>query len=272
MAFVKQFGAAFVSFLVLDFIWLGFVMKKFNMKATLLSTLLFLSLQAGAQTFVSVEGDMTWQTLNDQRVPGDTGTLFSVADFDEGPFPTYRIYIGHIWNNRHEIRALYAPLEIEVDGQFAEAVSYMDSTFAANTDTTAHYKFNSYRLTYAYHFESSGDWELALGFTGKVRDAEVRLTQGGLTESKSNVGFVPLLNLQAVRRLGSDWRFRFDMDGMAAPQGRAIDAALLLERSISTSGLSLFGGYRTIEGGADNDEVYNFAWIHKAVLGLRGEF
>ena len=31
-------------------------------------------------------------------------------------------------------------------------------------------------------------------------------------------------------------------------------------------------GYRTIEGGADNDEVCTFAWIHQAVIGLRYDF
>ncbi len=34
----------------------------------------------------------------------------------------------------------------------------------------------------------------------------------------------------------------------------------------------LFGGYRTIEGGADNNKVYNFAWIHKLVIGANYQF
>jgi hypothetical protein len=28
---------------------------------------------------------------------------------------------------------------------------------------------------------------------------------------------------------------------------------------------------RRAEGGADNDEVYSFAWLHYAVIGLRSE-
>jgi hypothetical protein len=113
---------------------------------------------------------------------------------------------------------------------------------------------------------------MAWGFTGKIRDAEVRLTQGALRESKSNVGFVPLLHFQANRALSENWLFRFDFDGLAAPQGRAFDLAFFIERSLEWNNLSAFGGYRTLEGGADNDEVFNFAWIHYAVLGLRGEF
>lgn len=222
------------------------------------------------QTYLTVESSWIWQSRNDQRIPGTTGTQFSIADFEKGPFNGYRIYAGHIWNKRHEFRTLYAPLEIEVNGEFVQAVSFQDATFAANTPTTAFYKFNSYRLTYAYHFDRSQDWRFALGFTAKVRDAEVRLEQNGVTRSKSNVGFVPLINFQAYCQLTTNWLFRFDFDGLAAPQGRAIDAALFLERQFQA--LSAFGGYRTVEGGADNEEVYNFAWIHQAVIGARYDF
>ncbi len=237
-----------------------------NTSIKILAILLAASSQfADAQTYVTVEGSSIWQSRNDQRIPGNTGTQFSISDFNPGPFIGYRIYAGYIWNEKHEVRALYAPFEIEVNGTFDTNVDFQDMTFAANADTTAFYKFNSYRLTYAYHFEQMGGWRLALGFTGKVRDAEVRLSQNTLTSSKANVGFVPLLNFQARYDLTDNWLFRFDLDGLAAPQGRAFDAALLFERNLEP--VSVFGGYRTIEGGADNDTVYNFAWIHQAVLG-----
>ena len=29
---------------------------------------------------------------------------------------------------------------------------------------------------------------------------------------------------------------------------------------------TLAAGYRTVEGGADTDDVYNFAWFHAAVI------
>jgi hypothetical protein len=34
------------------------------------------------------------------------------------------------------------------------------------------------------------------------------------------------------------------------------------------AGVELRAGYRMVEGGADNDEVYTFAWFHYAVVGL----
>jgi hypothetical protein len=237
---------------------------------------LLVSTPGMAQTYVSVEGDATWQSRNEARIPGSTGTTFAITDFGKGPFPGFRIYVGHMWNRKHELRALYAPLDVEFSGQFSQPVDYQGETFAANTPTTARYKFNSYRLTYAYHFESQGAWRWALGFTGKVRDASIGLTQAGVSAERANVGFVPLLNAQAVYDFASDWSFRFDMDGLAARQGRAIDAALFIEHRLGsaseTQPWAVFAGYRTIEGGADNKDVYNFAWLHKAVLGVRGGF
>ena len=226
--------------------------------------------------FVSVEGDLSWQSRNDVRIPGDTGTKFSLADFGHGPFPTFRFYAGHVWNGRHEVRLLAAPLALDLNGTFDAPVSFEGETFAADTPTAAYYRFSSYRATYAYHFRPLAGWRLSAGLTAKLRDAEVRLEQAGRRESKTILGFVPLLNVRAARDLGAQWTLRFDLDGLAAPQGRAFDGSLLFERPVYRGAdgrtLHLFTGYRTVEGGADNDEVYTFAWLHKAVLGLRAEF
>ena len=244
------------------------------MKSTILPLIiltLYLSLPAfaKAKTEVSIEGGLTWQGRNVQRIPESGGTTFALDEIDQGPFATYRIYASHKWSDRHEVRALYAPLDLNLTGQFKNSIDYIGATFAANTDTQIRYKFNSYRLTYAYHFEKTSQWELALGFTTKVRDAEVSLTQGNLNRTKKSVGFVPLLNFQAVRNLSSLWFFRFDFDGLAAPQGRAFDVAFFLERALPSWDSRVFGGYRMVEGGADNKKVYNFAWFHTIVLGLR---
>lgn len=217
--------------------------------------------------YLTIEGGALWQGKNDQRVPGNDGTRFSLRDFSDGPFGSYRIYLGRRFSGPHEMRLLYAPLAIKVSGKFSVPVDFNGSTFLANTETQAFYKFNSYRASYIYHFDMEGSWDLALGFTAKVRDAEVRLSQGSLRESKANVGFVPLLHFQAHRKISDNWKFIFDMDGLAARQGRAFDIALLFERQISSTSQAYFG-YRTIEGGADNDRVYNFAWLHIASLGL----
>lgn len=227
-----------------------------------------ISVNTAAQTYFSVETAAAWQARNDQRVPGEGGNLFSVADFDKGPFFSHRVYAGHRWGTNHELRLLYAPLSIEANGEFDNSIRYQDSTFAPQTPTRIDYKFNSYRLSYIYHFVAKGDWQWAFGFTGKVRDAEVRVRQGPIDESKANVGFVPLAHLQATWNFSPEWSIGFDLDGLAAPQGRAIDLGVFLRRSWQSAGSTVFAGYRTVEGGADNDEVYNFAWFHFATFGF----
>jgi hypothetical protein len=218
-----------------------------------------------------VEGASSYQTLNDQAIPGSSGTRFSLSEISRGPFSTYRVYLGHSWD-RHELRALYAPLSIDLTTRFDSAVNFMGASFAPATNTSAFYRFNSYRLTYTYFLMPTDEWEWGWGFTGKIRDAEVRLTQGDLRKSKTSIGFVPLLHLQGRRTLGGDWIFRLDFDGLVAPQGRAFDVGVFLEKQVSQTPFSVFGGYRTVEGGADNGKVYNFAWFHSLTLGARGEF
>ncbi|MDH4065393.1 MAG: hypothetical protein OEW19_13425, partial [Acidobacteriota bacterium] len=87
------------------------------------------------------------------------------------------------------------------------------------------------------------------------------------TAEKSNVGFVPLVNFMLHRRLGARATFALEGDALAAPQGRAEDifAGLLVHAG---SNLSFRAGYRLLEGGADNDEVYTFALIHYLAAGV----
>ena len=243
------------------------------MKQTLiiiLSSLFLLPEINATESFIQVEGALLYQGRNEQAVPGNTGTKFSISEFDKGPSDVLRVYLGKTWNNRHEFRLLYAPLKVAANGMLKQNVNFNGKTFTPGA-VSALYKFNSYRLTYAYQFEAINSWILKLGATAKVRDAEVALTQGNQSSSKKNVGFVPLLNFQAERQLSETWKFRFDFDGLAAPQGRAFDVAFLIEHQLLQH-FSVISGYRMLEGGADNDSVYNMAWFHYATIGLRGDF
>ncbi|MFC2134158.1 hypothetical protein ACFLTH_06030 [Bacteroidota bacterium] len=83
---------------------------------------------------------------------------------------------------------------------------------------------------------------------------------------KENVGFVPLIHFRLLWNFSDKFSFLLDGDALAAPQGRAEDvlAALIFNASEK---IELKAGYRFVEGGADNDEVYNFAFINYASVG-----
>jgi len=205
---------------------------------------------------------------NDVRIPGDTGTLFSLTD-DLASDTTYfwRLRADLRLGRKHVLSALAAPLKIHVSGTFDQPVAFAGATFAPGVPTTGLYVFNSYRVTYRYEPVRRENWMFGVGATLKVRDAETRLEAGGTSAAKTNVGVVPLVNFKLERRLGERAAFLLEGDALAAPQGRAEDifAGILVHAGTRWS---IKAGYRFLEGGADNDEVYTFALVHYVAAGV----
>lgn len=221
---------------------------------------------------IEAEFGPVWQTRNEVALPGDTGTRF---DLDQvtgaGAFPYGRVTFDWHVTGRHHVRALVAPLEIQETGTLGSPVSFDDVDFAPGVATSATYRFNSYRIGYRYLLACSRNWSVYVGATAKIRDAKLELQQGGIRGRTTDLGFVPLLHVDAEWRFAPGWRMVADLDGLAAPQGRAFDFALKLHRDLSER-WSVGIGYRTIEGGADNDSVYTFAWLHQAHISVTFRF
>ena len=158
-----------------------------------------------------------------------------------------------------------APLTVEGTGRLNDDVMFEDEMFAADLPTKGTYKFNTYRMTYRWTFYDRERWRLGLGAAVLVRDADITLEQGHKRQSRDDLGLVPLLHLYGEYRFNDRASVILDMEGAWSPMGRAIDAALKAQYNFD-SGLYLETGYRTLEGGADNDDVYTFAWLHYALV------
>ena len=235
-------------------------------------TFLFVALPGGGSVWAAVESELeagyVFVGRNDVRIPGNGGTPISLSDdLKTDPAPVFRVRVGYRFLERHLITALYAPLQLNATGAVGHDVSFAGGTYPAGTPLLGVYRFDSYRLTYRYSFIRRTGFELAAGVTAKIRDAEVSL-YGAEARTKTNTGFVPLVNVHVAWRPG-DGRFGLllDADALAAPQGRAEDLLLALTWAVRDE-LELRVGYRTLEGGADNDEVYNFAWLNYVVVGV----
>ena len=223
---------------------------------------------ARAEVEAEVETGAVFVGRNDTRIPGTTGTRLSlVDDLESDPEPFFRLRLGYRLAERHLVTALYAPLELTSRGSSSRDVSFDGGLYPAGTPLFAVYRFNSYRLTYRFSFVRDDGLDLAAGATAKIRDAETSL-YGADARRKTNVGFVPLLNLHAAWRPGQGrLGVVFDADALVGPQGRAEDVLVALTWE-ARDGIELRVGYRTLEGGADNEEVYSFAWLHYAVAGV----
>jgi hypothetical protein len=214
-----------------------------------------------------------WQSRNNVQIPNDeNGTRFSLVDLaGNGPWVSGRFYFSWNVTERHGLRLLLAPLSYTETGTFDETVDFAGATFLPGVPTEATYQFNSWRVTYRYQFKRGERWNWWVGFTAKVRDAKIRLEQGATASEDTDVGFVPLLHLRGDWRFAGRWHLILDLDALGGGPGRAEDVSLKISRDLGRR-WSVAGGYRTVEGGADVDEVYNFAWFNYAVVSATYRF
>jgi hypothetical protein len=217
---------------------------------------------------LAVEAVSAWQARNDVQIPNAAPNTRFALDGITGAGPTYtgRVSIDWPLSERQRLRVLVAPLRVDESGSLDAPVVFQDTAFDAGP-ARAGYRFDSYRVSWRWRVRDDARWTIDAGATIKVRDAEVRLTQGNVTRSRTDTGVVPLLALEGRWRFAPRWSAVLDLEGLAAPQGRAVDAALKLAWQ-ATPRLQLSAGYRLLDGGADNDDLSTFARFDQAVLGV----
>jgi hypothetical protein len=220
------------------------------------------------QFSIDLEAGVVGTGYNDVRIPGDQGTLFSLKDdlISKTEFFS-RIRVNYTLKTRNTFSLLYAPLNTESNGNLPYDIFFEGVTFPANTDITGTYRFNSYRLTYRREIVLKEKFEFGLGLTAKIRDAKISLVSAGLESEKINVGFVPIINFRMLWKPHDKFGILLEGDALAAPQGRAEDVLIAVTYRLSDN-IGLKAGYRILEGGADNDEVYSFALFNYFSAGL----
>lgn len=246
-------------------------MKRILVAITLSFVILFPE-KSFPQIGIEVEAGLIKSGYNDARIPGDKGTLFSFSEelkSDDEFY--YRVRLNYQFGERNHLSILYAPLTINAKGKFDKNVMFQDLTFLGNSDLEGIYTFNSYRLTYRYDVYLGETVELGLGLTGKIRDAEISLKNDIQEAKKEDLGFVPLINFRLFLKFSKQFGFLLSGDALAAPQGRAEDVLAAFSYSINEK-LKIKLGYRILEGGADNDEVYTFSLINYAAFGVDFQF
>ncbi len=215
---------------------------------------------------VDVETGWLWVGRADVRIPGDEGTRFSfTGDLDADDTAYFRGRISWRPAPRHFLAVTAAPLEAEASGTLRRETLFVDTVFPADERVKANFQFNNYRLTYRYRLRETERLAFDLGGTLFVRDARVVLESDERRDSDYDLGLVPLLSFGVSWNIQPRTSVVLDGDALAAPQGRAFDVLLALEHHLREH-LQLGAGYRILEGGADNDDVYTFAMFHHAAV------
>jgi len=247
-------------------------MKTLIYLISILFLTIFLKISVNAQAIIDFETGPVFTGYNDVRIPGDLGTYFSLKDDLKAKTQIfYRLRASYTIKSRNTLSLLFAPLKTKSEGSVANDIFFEGVLFPASTELVGTYKFNSYRLTYRYDIVQKPRFEFGLGFTAKIRDAKISLSSPDLYSEKTNVGFVPIINFRLLWKMDDKFGLLLDGDALAAPQGRAEDVLIAATYKLSDN-FGIRAGYRILEGGADNDEVYNFALFHYASVGLSYTF
>lgn len=222
----------------------------------------------GSGWFLNAEGGMAFPGYNDVQVPNDsTGTRFSLSEaLDIESKFIYRLRVGYE-TGRNTFSIFAAPLQLEATGTLPAEIRFADEIFAQGEEVEGLYRFDSYRATWRYLLVDNTSFLFKLGFTAKIRDAEIKIQSEQVTASTTNTGFVPLLSFELRWLPANSFTLLLEGDALVGPVGRAEDVFLGGEFALSDR-IDARAGYRIVEGGADVETVYNFTLVNFATAGL----
>ena len=246
-----------------------------NLSLVYATMLIPVTTAAAAENTVSlrVSAGSSFQSKNDIQTPNSSeGTRFSLYDAaGEGPVTATRVELNWQYKPRHNLRIMLAPLTFKDTIEFEQPVAFAGENYSANQPLEASYRFNSWRAGYHYSLIENNNFNLQLGATLKVRDAEIRLDQGTAVSSDDDLGLVPLLYVAGKYQFNENWILGADLDGLAGGPGRAIDIGVTLDYQFADR-FRIGADLRVLEGGADVEQVYNFAQFNSLALALTAVF
>lgn len=242
-------------------------------KGSILIILTILTIHSvSAQFRFSAESGLVFSGYNDVRVPNgdeDPGTLFSLSeDFDQDvPAVFGRFEVRYLLNDKHSFELTAAPLTLSFSGFQGDSIYFDDQLFRGK-EVEGRYEFNTYRASYRYRVLKRERLSIDAGLSILIRDARIALKDGNKEADDTDLGFVPLVSFELNYIATEKLNLMLKGDALIGAQGRAEDIFGGILYSLRDEKLQLKAGYRFIEGGADVDQVYNFALIHFADLGL----
>lgn len=222
-------------------------MKLLGILLTLITTKAFAS-------SISFDVGQTQAIFNRFAIPNTAEDRISLPTDDV--LKSYRITSFVDLSSGNQLYFLLAPLETVYSFTSSSGFEFSDVLFNSKEKTKVKYKFNSYRVGYLWKWKRSS-FDFWTGLVGKIRDAKIEVTQGTSNSSFDNIGFVPLASLGFEWRLLSSLSLYSHTDALGASQGSAYDSQLEMKWNLGSFALSF--GKRILGGGADNDNVYNFA-------------
>lgn len=229
-------------------------------------TISLLLLTQSHASWVRLEGGVAQSKWNYFQIPGDTGTRVQLPSGQTQPYA--RVEASVALGGPHSLRFVALPLQTRYKVTPGESVNFNGKSFAANQELDVGYKFNSWRVGYAYEWLSGDGLKSQIGVTAKIRDAFIEVSDGAQASRRSDLGFVPLLFGSFDWTWSESWGIYADVDALGGGPGYAIDGRLEVQSRLSSEWL-MGVGYRVLTGGANTDSVENFATFNFGYLSIQ---
>lgn len=208
-----------------------------------------------------------------QRPNNEEGTrVFLNDDYSRKHSATFspRIELEYSYK-RHHAMATAMLLGDQFEGIATEDIRYDDVLFLKGTDIEAHYRFNTYRLTYRYRIVERPRFNFELGATVLLRQAYISFEDAARESKFKNIGVAPLVSYYIEWKATEAMSLLSYGDAFAVKAGRAEDIFAGVKYRF-TPMLSAMAGYRLLEGGSDSDRVYTMSAFHYVTLGVGFDF
>jgi hypothetical protein len=203
-----------------------------------------------------------------QSSDGATNFDFVTQGGQDVLFKFDRYVAGLTINDRHDIRLLYQPLEINTNVTFRNDVMIDSVLFSEGTPMDIKYGFPFYRFTYSYSFVKTPKLQLAAGLALQARNASIvfKEVNGGQMTVSQNIGPVPAINLFGRYNFDNGLYLSLDATGLYASSAIINGASFSFEGSILDAslragyplreGLDVFANLRFLGGTAKGDSEY----------------
>lgn len=256
----------------------------------------------GASTYESPPRPLPWYRFEASLEMGFVGVAFhryqqgtdgTWFDFkkeggQENLFLFVRTSAGIRFKQRHVVLFLYQPLTLKTRAVLKRDVTQEGVTFVAGTPMNLRYGFDFYRASYLYDIFKDPRYELAVGASLQIRNADISFTSadGSLRALSQNLGPVPALKVRARYTFASGWWLGLEADGIYANikglngSTREVTGAILdasLRAGIHLRGwMDVFVNLRYLGGGAkgggpddsSQGDGYTRNWLHFITLSL----
>ncbi|MDP7321510.1 MAG: hypothetical protein QF441_12940 [Bacteriovoracaceae bacterium] len=216
---------------------------------------------------ISIDIGQTETVFNRISIPSSQANQLSLPE-DES-LTSFRLTGFMDTKKGNQIYFLIAPLEVQYQFESDKNFKFNDINFTNNTQTKFNYKFNSYRVGYLWTWKTDS-LKYWIGAVAKIRDAKTEVIQGSQTDSFSNIGLVPLLSAGLNLKLYKELYLFTHTDALGSSRGSAYDSQVELKYQIQDYSASL--GKRILGGGAENDDVYNFAQFDTSYIKITKYF